>query len=90
MLKDKDAITDKQSCDYYKYRILPKYHTYPYKRSVKQIRSLQIIESVLFVYFFINAYVVGTHLNCIDLLMQFKWVPTTYVFNKENQKKKIA
>ena len=26
----------------------------------------------LFVHFFIKAYVVGTHLNCIDLLMQFK------------------
>ena len=25
-------------------------------------------------------YVVGTHLNCIDKLMQFKWVPTTYAF----------
>ena len=25
-----------------------------------------------FVYFFIKAYVVGTHLNCIDLSMQFK------------------
>ena len=23
---------------------------------------------------------VGTHLNCIDNLMQFKWVPTTYAF----------
>ena len=28
--------------------------------------------------FFIKAYVVGTHLNCIDKLMQFKWIPTTY------------
>ena len=32
--------------------------------------------------FLIKAYVVGTHLNCIDKLMQFKWVPTTYVFVK--------
>ena len=39
---------------------------------VKQFRSLQITASVLFVYFFIKAYVVGTHLNFIDLLMQFK------------------
>ena len=35
--------------------------------SVDQIRG-----SVLFVYFFIMAYVVGTHLNCINLSMQFK------------------
>ena len=25
-------------------------------------------------------YIVGTHLNCTDKLMQFKWVPTTYAF----------
>ena len=54
------------------YRIRPNYRTYPYKRTVKRFRSLQIIISVRFVYFFINAYVVGTHLNCIDLSMQFK------------------
>ena len=29
----------------------------------------------------------GTHLNCIDKLMQFKWVPTTYVFIKKQTKK---
>ena len=27
--------------------------------------------------FFIKAYVLGTHLNCIDKSMQYKWVPTT-------------
>ena len=32
---------------------------------------------------FIKAYVVGTHLNCIDKSMQFKWVPTTYAFIKK-------
>ena len=32
-----------------------------------QFRSLQITASVLFVYFFMKAYVVGTHLNCIDV-----------------------
>ena len=36
-----------------------------------------------FLIFFINAYVVGTHLNCIDKSMQFKWVPTTYGFIKK-------
>ena len=30
--------------------------------------------------FCIKAYVVGTHLNCIDKSMQFKWVPTTNAF----------
>ena len=29
-----------------------------------------------FLIFYIKAYVVGTHLNCIDKSMQFKWVPT--------------
>ena len=33
--------------------------------------------------FFVKAYVVGTHLNCIDKSMQFKWVPTTYAFIKK-------
>ena len=27
---------------------------------------------------FIKAYVVDTHLNCIDKSMEFKWEPTTY------------
>ena len=40
--------------------------------TVKQFCSFQITANVLFVYFFIKAYVVGTHLNCIDLSMQFK------------------
>ena len=34
-----------------------------------------------------KAYAVGTHLNCIDKLMQFKWVPTTYAFIKKKTKK---
>ena len=32
----------------------------------------------------------GTHLNCIDKLMQFKWVPTTYAFLLEVDKKYIG
>ena len=36
-----------------------------------------------FLIFFLKAYVVDTHLNCIDKLMQFRWVPTTYVFIKK-------
>ena len=38
---------------------------------------------VIFFFFFIKAYVVGTHLNCINKLMQFKWVHTTYAFIKQ-------
>ena len=49
----------------------------PYKHTAKPFHSFQITASVLFVYFFIKAYVVSTHLSCIDLSMQFKWVPTT-------------
>ena len=54
------------------YRIRSNYRTYPYKRTVKKFHSLQMAVSIPFVYFFIKAYVVGTHLNCIDLSMQFK------------------
>ena len=49
-----------------KYRILPNYRIYSYKRTVKQFRSLQITASVLFVFFFMKVCVFGTHLNCID------------------------
>ena len=56
--------------------------------AVKQFLSLQITASVLFVYFFIKAYVEGTHLNYTDLLMQFKWIPRTYAFIKTITKKK--
>ena len=46
---------------------------------------LMQIFCVFFFYsnFIYKAYVVGTHLNCIDKLMQFKWVPTTYPFIKK-------
>ena len=54
------------------YRIRSNYRTYPYKCTVKKFHSLQMEVSIPFVYFFIKAYVVGTHLNCIDLSMQFK------------------
>ena len=38
---------------------------------------------VFFPIFLIKAYAVGIHLNCIDKSMQFKQVPTTYVFIKK-------
>ena len=79
------------------YLIRPNYRTYPYKRTVKQFRSFQITARVLFVYFCIKTYVVCTHLNCIDLSMQFKWVPTIYAFinkikkyYKHHQRKSFA
>ena len=65
------------------YYIQPNYHVYPYKCSVKQFYSLQITASVLFVYFFIKAYLEDTHSNCIDKQM------TTHNirFHKEDRKK---
>ena len=37
--------------------------------------------------FFIKAYVTGTHLNCIDISVQFKSVPITYAFIYKEDKK---
>ena len=68
----KQTISVCETMSKYIYRILYNYRIYPYKRTVEKFRSLQITVSVLFLYFFIKAYVVGTHLNCIDLSMQFK------------------
>ena len=56
-------------------------------RTVKQLHSLQITASLFFVYFFIKEYVVGTHLKCIDLSMQFKWVHKAYAFKKKKIRK---
>ena len=43
---------------------------------------------VYFLIFFIKAYIVGIHLNCIDKSMQFKWVPSTYAFiNRQTRQK---
>ena len=49
-----------------------------YKKDQK--RTYLMMTMRFFLTFFTKAYVVGTHLNCIDLSMQFKWVPTTYAF----------
>ena len=40
--------------------------------------------------FLYKAYVVGTYLNCIDLSMQFRFVPTTYAFTKKYTKSTLA
>ena len=46
---------------------------------------LMILET-FFLIFFIKAYIVGIHLNCLDLSRQFKRVPTTYAFIKKQIK----
>ena len=53
------------------YRIWPIYRIYPYKRTVKHFCSLPITASVLFVNFFVKAYVVGTYLKCMGLSTLF-------------------
>ena len=54
------------------------------RKKKKQRRAYAMFSCVRFfsLNFFTKAYVVGTHLNCIDKSMQFKWVPTTYAFIK--------
>ena len=52
-----------------------------YKKDQKKTYLMTIMH--FFLIFFIKVYVVGTHLNCIDKSMQFKWVSTTYAFIKE-------
>ena len=55
------------------------------KKSIEDIMRSVVNDaySILFSVFFIEAYVVGTRLNCLDLSRQFKQVPTTYVFIKK-------
>ena len=50
------------------------------KRSAKDLYDDVYAIFFVFLIFFIKTYVVGTHLNCIDKSMQFKWVPTKYAF----------
>ena len=56
------------------------------QRSVKDLSNdayAMLLCFLFFLIFFIKAYVVGSHLNCINKSMQFKWVPTTYAFIKK-------
>ena len=55
------------------------------QRSAKDLsnNAYAIFLCFLFLIFFIKAYVMGTHLNCIKKLMQFKWVSTTYALIKK-------
>ena len=43
-------------------------------RPLVVISSLRVnyVYGIFFLIFFINAYIVGTHLDCLDLLRQFK------------------
>ena len=52
------------------YRIRSNYRTYPYKPHSRNSVVFRLQPVYFFLYFFIKAYVVGTHLNCIDLSMQ--------------------
>ena len=61
-------------CDKNTYLIPSNYHTYPYKHTVKQFRSLKITASV-------------RHMLWILIWIEFKWVPTTYAFIKKIRKK---
>ena len=47
------------------------------------VRTLYLMIMRFFYIFFIKAYVVGTHLNCIDNSMHFKLVSTTYALIKK-------
>ena len=56
------------------------------QRSLKDLSNdayAMLLCFLFFLIFFIKAYVEGTHWNCIEKLMQFKWVPTTYAFMKK-------
>ena len=59
-------------------------YTLKEKRSSKDSSNdaYAIFLCCFFFVIFIKAYVVGTQLNCIDKLMQFKWVLTTFAFKK--------
>ena len=61
------------------------------QRSVKDLsNAAYCVFFFFFLIFFIKVYAVGTHLNCINKLMQFKWVPTTYAFIKKKTKSTLA
>ena len=60
------------------------------QRPVKDLSNDAYAMLLCFLIFLIKAYIVGTHLNCIDKSMQFKWVPTTYTFIKTYTKITLA
>ena len=52
--------------------------------------AMFVVFIFVFLIFFIKAYFVGTHLNCIDKSTQFKWVSTIYAFIKKGTKNTLA
>ena len=51
---------------------------------IKCILSKDLFDDVYVIFCFLyKAYVVGTHLNCINMSMKFKLGPTTYAFKKK-------
>ena len=56
------------------YNIWPNYRTYPYKHTVKWFSCLQIVYIYIRYFFFKKAYVVGTHLNCLNLMSTHKYI----------------
>ena len=63
---------------------LPTKGTFKNKKKKRSAKDLfDDVYAIFFLIFFTKAYVVGTHLNCINKSMQFKWVPTLYAFIKK-------
>ena len=56
---------------------------YKIREKLDDAYAMFLYMCVGFLISFKKAYVVGTHLNCIDLSMQFKWVPILYAFIKK-------
>ena len=52
--------------------------------------AMFVVFIFIFLIFLIKAYFVGTHFNCIDKLMQFKWVSKTYAFIRKGTKSTLA
>ena len=63
------------------------------QRSVKDLSNdacAMLLCFLFFLIFFRKTYVVGTHLNCINKSMQFKWVQTTYTFIQKYTERTLA
>ena len=60
-------------------------HTFPCKHTVKQFLSLMYFYLLLY-----KSIVVSTHLNCLDKVRQFEWVPKTHAFKNKISEKNIA
>ena len=57
----------------------------PTKVTLQRRSAKNLFDDVypIFSDFLYKAYVVSTHLNCIDKSMELNWVPTTYAFIKK-------